>query len=44
MYTAMRTLDVLQPEHGGNVETRGGYTADRDRVQALVDRLNDGLD
>lgn len=44
MYIAMRILDPMQPQHGGNVETSGGYTTDRDKVQTLVDRLNDGLD
>lgn len=40
MYIAMRILDTSQPQHGGNVETSGKYSADRDTVQALVDALN----
>lgn len=40
MYTAMRVLDVSQPQHSGNVETSGKYVTDRDAVQALVDKLN----
>lgn len=40
MYVAMRILDISQPQHGGNVETRGTYSANRDVVQALVDALN----
>lgn len=40
MYIAMRILDISQPQHGGNVETRGEYSTDRDAVQALVDMLN----
>lgn len=41
MYISMRVLDPAQPQHGGNVETRGSYTKDRDIVQGLVDRLNE---
>ncbi len=41
MYIAMRILDPAQPQHGGNVETRGTYTEDKDMVQGLVDRLNE---
>lgn len=40
MYVAMRILDTSQPQHGGNVETSGDYTADLDAVQVLVDKLN----
>ena len=40
MYIAMRILDTSQPQHGGNVETSGEYSTDRDTVQALVDALN----
>lgn len=40
MYAAMRILDTSQPMHGGNVEINGGYVANRDVVQDLVDRLN----
>ncbi len=40
MYVAMRILNTSQPQHGGNVETSGGYTTDLDVVQALVDQLN----
>ena len=40
MYIAMRILDTSQPQHGGNVETRGEYSTARDAVQALVDMLN----
>lgn len=40
MYIALRILDTSQPQHGGNVETKGGYSTDRDSVQDLVDRLN----
>ncbi len=44
MYTARRILlDTSQPQPVGEVETRGGYTADRDKVQALVDKLNEGM-
>lgn len=43
MYIAMRILDPAQPQHGGNVETRGTYTEDKDMVQRLVDRLNETL-
>lgn len=40
MYIALRICDISQPQHGGNVETRGKYTADRESVQNLVDELN----
>ncbi len=40
MYIAMRILDTSQPQHGGNVETRGEYSTDQNAVQALVDMLN----
>ena len=40
MYIALRVLDVSQPQHGGNVETKGKYNTNRDSVQNLVDRLN----
>lgn len=43
MYIALRICDTSQPQHGGNVETKGTYTTDRDSVQALVDKLN-GVD
>ena len=39
-YIALRILDISQPQHGGNVETKGEYSTDRDSVQALVDKLN----
>lgn len=41
MYIAMRVLDTSQPQHGGNVETRGNYSTDLDSVQYLVDKLNE---
>lgn len=41
MYIAMRRLDPAQPQHGGNVETRGIYTEEKDMVQRLVNRLNE---
>lgn len=34
-YIALRILDISQPQHGGNVETKGEYSTDRDSVQAL---------
>ena len=34
MYIALRVLDLSQPQHGGNVETKGNY---RDRKST---RLN----
>ncbi len=40
MYIALRVLDASQPQHGGNVETKGKYSTDRDSVQGLVDKLN----
>lgn len=40
VYIALRIRDISQPQHGGNVETKGGYSIDRGSVQALVDRLN----
>ncbi len=40
MYIALRILDTSKPEHGGNVETKGEYSIDRDSVQHLVDELN----
>lgn len=42
MYIALRVLDLSQPQHGGNVETKGNYSVDRDSVQDLVDQLNRG--
>ena len=43
MYVAMRILDTSQPQHGGNVETRGGYTTDLDEVQKIVDAVRAGI-
>lgn len=40
MYIALRVLDTSQPKHGGNVETKGEYSTDRDSVKNLVDKLN----
>ena len=40
MYIALRIRDISQPQHGGNVETKGEYSTDRTSVQALVDKLN----
>ncbi len=42
MYIALRVLDTSQPQHGGNVETKGNYSVDRDSVQDLVDQMNRG--
>ena len=42
MYIAMRVRNESRPVHGGNVETSGEYSADKESVQALVDRLNGG--
>lgn len=39
-YIALRVLDTSQPQHSGNVETKGKYSTDRDSVQDLVDKLN----
>lgn len=44
MYIALRVLDTSQPQHGGNVETKGKYSTDRDAVQDLVNRLNGGTE
>lgn len=41
MYIALRILDISQPQHGGNVETKGEYSTDRGSVQDLVDKLNE---
>lgn len=44
MYTARRILlDTAQPQPVVEVETRGGYVADREKVQTLVDKLNEGM-
>ena len=40
IYIAGRLRDPTQPLHGGNVEYSGGYTADRDVVEARVAELN----
>ena len=40
MHIALRVLDTSKPVHSGNVETKGEYSPDRDRIQHLVDRLN----
>lgn len=40
MFIALRILDTSQPQHGGNVETKGEYSTDLDSVQKLVDELN----
>ncbi len=40
VYIALRIRDISQPQHGGNVETKGEYSTDRTSVQALVDKLN----
>lgn len=42
MYIALRVLDTSLPQHGGNVETSGEYSSNRDAVQDLVDQLNGG--
>lgn len=42
MYIALRALDTSQPQHGGNVETKGNYSVDRDSVQDLIDQMNRG--
>lgn len=41
MYIAGRQKDMSQPLHGGNVEYAGGYSAYRDAVVAVCDRLNE---
>ncbi len=42
-YIALRVLDISQPQHGGNVETKGNYSTDLNSVQDLVDKLNEGV-
>ena len=44
IYIAGRLRDPTQPLHGGNVEYSGGYTADRDVVEARVAELNATLE
>lgn len=40
MYIVLRILDISQPQHSGNVETRRKYNSDRNSVQELADKLN----
>ncbi len=40
MYIALRVLDISQPQHSGNVETKGEYSTNWNSVQNLVDKLN----
>lgn len=40
MYIALRVLDTTRPQHSGNVETKGKYSANLDIDQGLVDKLN----
>lgn len=40
VYIALRIIDISQPQHSGNVETKGEYSTNRESVQALVDKLN----
>lgn len=42
MYIATRMLDDNQPEHGGNVERAGEYSGDKESVELLVTKLNEG--
>lgn len=40
-YIAMRTRDTSKVKHSGNVETYGEYSTDREKIQKVVDKLNE---
>jgi len=42
LYIAGRQLDLSQPVHGGNIEYSGDYSEDRDAVNELCNKLNEG--
>ena len=40
MYIAARVLNADEPVHSGNIEYHGGYSANQEEIQELVDELN----
>lgn len=40
LYIAGRQLDTSQPLHGGSIEYSGGYTLNREAVEATCKQLN----
>lgn len=42
MFGVYRVMDTSKPDHSGNRETVGGYTASKQAAQILADRMNEG--